>query len=44
MLEETGRNEQAMEAYQRALDVYPTLKDAQDAVARLADQMAGQRA
>ncbi|MCM2503210.1 tetratricopeptide repeat protein [Aureimonas altamirensis] len=44
MLEETGRNEQAMEAYQRALDVYPTLKDAQDAMARLADQMAGQRA
>lgn len=44
MLEELGRTEQALEAYQRALDVYPTLKDAQDAVARLADQMAGQRA
>ncbi len=44
MLEELGRDRAALEAYRRALDVYPTLKDAQDAMARLADKMAGERA
>ena len=43
ILEETGRKEKALEAYLRVLDVYPAMKAAQDAVARLSDELTGQR-
>ncbi|KQT86348.1 hypothetical protein ASG48_04190 [Aurantimonas sp. Leaf443] len=41
ILERMGRKERALEAYARALSVYPTLKSAQDAVARLSDELLG---
>ncbi|WP_188052206.1 tetratricopeptide repeat protein [Aureimonas fodinaquatilis] len=44
ILEELNRPQDALAAYQKALDIYPVLKEAQDAVSRLADEMAGQRA
>lgn len=42
ILETFGREAQAMEIYLKALEVYPTLKGAQDAVTRLADEASGQ--
>ncbi len=42
ILEETGRKPQALEAYGKVLELYPTLKAAQDAVGRLSDELAGQ--
>ncbi|WP_182085356.1 hypothetical protein [Aureimonas sp. ME7] len=44
MLEELGRRREALDAYGRALAVYPSLKPAQDAVARLAEELSGQPA
>lgn len=44
MLEEMGRNEKALETYERVLVIYPALKEAQDAVGRLSDELAGQPA
>ncbi len=44
MQEELGRNRQALDAFTRALAVYPALKEAQDAVLRLSDKLAGQPA
>ncbi|RIY00920.1 hypothetical protein D3218_10985 [Aureimonas flava] len=44
MLEELGRDREALEAYGRALAVYPTMKAAQDAAARLAEKLSGQPA
>lgn len=44
MLEEMGRDREAMDAYGRALAIYPTLKPAQDAFARLAEELSGQPA
>ncbi|WP_156386352.1 tetratricopeptide repeat protein [Aureimonas sp. Leaf454] len=41
ILEETDRKTQALESYTRALEVYPALKSAQDAVGRLAEELAG---
>ena len=38
----TGRDVQALDAYQSALDVYPMLRDAQSAVVDLADALAGE--
>lgn len=44
MLEEAGRRREALEAFERALAVYPALKAAQDAAARISDALAGERA
>lgn len=44
ILESTGQDELALRAYERVLDVYPTLRSAQDDLARLADKLAGERA
>ncbi|WP_416356461.1 tetratricopeptide repeat protein [Aureimonas phyllosphaerae] len=44
MLEELGRDREALDAYSRALAIYPTLKAAQDAAGRLAEELSGQPA
>ncbi|WP_062017683.1 tetratricopeptide repeat protein [Aureimonas sp. AU4] len=44
MQQELGRNRQALDAFARALAVYPALKEAQDAVLRISDELAGQPA
>ncbi len=44
MLEELGRDREALDAYTRALALYPTLKAAQDAAARIAVEMSGEPA
>ncbi|KQQ79496.1 tetratricopeptide repeat protein [Aureimonas sp. Leaf324] len=44
MLEELGRDREALDAYSRALAIYPTLKAAQDAAGRLAEEVSGQPA
>lgn len=41
ILEQTGRETKALEAYTKVLEVYPTMKPAQDAVARLSEDLAG---
>lgn len=43
ILERSGRNERALQAYERLLDVYPMLRSAQEEVGRLADELAGRR-
>jgi len=42
ILKETGRKELALDAYERALAVYPMMRDAQSEVSTLADELAGQ--
>lgn len=42
ILKETERKDAAMHAYERLLDVYPMLRDAQTELGRLADETAGQ--
>ncbi len=44
MQEEFGRDRQALQTYLRVLDIYPALKDAQDAALKLSDALAGDRA
>lgn len=41
IMEQIGRKELAIDAYTRALEVYPALKSAQDAIGRLAEELAG---
>ncbi|WP_427024156.1 tetratricopeptide repeat protein [Aureimonas ureilytica] len=41
MQEEFGRDRQALATYLRVLAIYPALKDAQDAVLKLSDALAG---
>ncbi|WP_312795711.1 tetratricopeptide repeat protein [Tianweitania sp.] len=41
IMDNTGREELALRAYERVLDVYPALRSAQDEVGRLADKLAG---
>lgn len=41
ILERTGREAQALTAYQEVLNVYPALKSAQDAVGRLSEKLTG---
>ena len=41
ILERTGREAQALTAYQEVLTVYPALKSAQDAVGRLSEKLTG---
>lgn len=42
ILEQTGRNEEALEAYRRVLEIYPMMRSAQAEVAKLSDQLAGE--
>lgn len=42
ILEKEGRNHAAIHAYQRLLDVYPMLREAQTELGKLADEVAGQ--
>lgn len=44
IMNNTGREELALQAYERVLAVYPTLRAAQDEVGRLADKLAGEGA
>ncbi len=42
ILKQAGSNERALEAYERVLEVYPMLRNAQSEVADLADELAGE--
>lgn len=42
ILEDAGRKEAAMHAYERLLEVYPMLRSAQNELGRLADELAGE--
>ncbi|MEP9372838.1 hypothetical protein [Mesorhizobium sp. KR1-2] len=42
IMEKTGRKQLALEAWQRVLDVYPMLRSAQDKVATLSEELAGE--
>lgn len=44
IMDNTGRDELALRAYERVLEVYPALRSAQDEVGRLADKLAGEGA
>ncbi len=41
ILRETGRKDAAIRAYERLLDVYPMMREAQSELGRLADEMSG---
>ncbi|MEO3389139.1 hypothetical protein [Mesorhizobium sp. CAU 1741] len=43
ILKNTGRNEAAMHAYERLLQVYPMMRPAQSELGRLADELTGER-
>lgn len=43
ILKDTGHKERALQAYERALAVYPMLRDAQKEVGEIADELAGSR-
>nr|WP_229449596.1 hypothetical protein [Nitratireductor sp. B36] len=42
ILQATGRQEQALTAYEQVLNIYPMLRSAQSAVAEISDKLAGQ--
>jgi tetratricopeptide (TPR) repeat protein len=42
IMEKTGRKQLALEAWQRVLDIYPMLRSAQDKVATLSEELAGE--
>ena len=42
ILRDAGRKEAAMRAYERLLEVYPMMRNAQTELGKLADEMAGQ--
>jgi tetratricopeptide (TPR) repeat protein len=42
ILKQSGRKEQALSAYERALDVYPMMRSAQKEVAELSEELAGE--
>ncbi|MEO4000783.1 tetratricopeptide repeat protein [Mesorhizobium sp. CAU 1732] len=42
ILKNSGRKQAAMHAYERVLDVYPMMRDAQTELGKLADEMAGE--
>ncbi|GAB4359896.1 MAG: hypothetical protein Kow0026_21770 [Oricola sp.] len=44
ILERTGRKEAALKAWERALEVYPAMQSAQEAVIRLSDELAAEPA
>lgn len=43
IMADTGRKEQALRAWQSVLDIYPMLRNAQDQVAALSEELAGER-
>ena len=42
IMADTGRKQQALEAWQRVLDIYPMLRNAQNQVATLSEELAGE--
>ena len=42
ILQAEDRDESALGAYERALEVYPMMREAQEAVGRIADELAGE--
>lgn len=42
ILKETGRRELALDAYERTLDIYPMMRDAQSEVSTLSEELAGE--
>jgi len=42
IMADTGRKEQALKVWQRVLDIYPMLRNAQDQVATLSEDLAGE--
>jgi tetratricopeptide (TPR) repeat protein len=42
IMTDTGRKEQALDAWQRVLEIYPMLREAQNQVAELSEDLAGQ--
>ncbi len=42
IMKNTGRNELALQAWQRVLDIYPMMRRAQDEVATLSEELAGE--
>ncbi|WP_025031182.1 hypothetical protein [Nitratireductor aquibiodomus] len=42
ILQTTGRQEQALTAYEQVLNIYPMLRSAQNAVSEISDKLAGQ--
>lgn len=42
IMADTGRKEQALKAWQRVLDIYPMLRNAQNQVATLSEELAGE--
>lgn len=42
IMKNTGRSELALQAWQRVLDIYPTMRSAQDEVATLSEELAGE--
>lgn len=42
ILKTTGRKEQALKAYQQVLDIYPMMRSAQNEVATLSEELAGE--
>ncbi|MGN6303385.1 MAG: hypothetical protein ACTHNH_01105 [Mesorhizobium sp.] len=42
IMADTGRKEQALQAWQRVLDIYPMLRSAQNQVATLSEELAGE--
>lgn len=42
IMRNTGRKELALEAYQRVLDIYPMMRSAQNEMATLAEELAGE--
>ncbi len=42
IMKNTGRKELALEAYQRVLDIYPMMRNAQNQVATLSEELAGE--
>ena len=42
IMKNTGRKQLALEAYQRVLDIYPMMRSAQNEVATLSEELAGE--
>ena len=42
IMKSTGRNQLALEAWQRVLDIYPMMRSAQDEVATISEELAGE--
>ena len=42
IMKNTGRKELALEAWQRVLDIYPMMRSAQNEVATLSEELAGE--